>query len=186
MQRLLLLACACASASAAAVTSAVLELDDSTLDAAIDSTKGPTRGNTLSKAGVLLLELYKGRDDPIAAPFSKAAELLTDDGYTHVLARLDIATSKAELMGITTFPTILLFKGGENIEPCAAAYARPPHATSSWHKVDSRAGGRRRQAPTQRGSRGGRCSGARLVAWGAWWRSALRWAPAGLSPPARA
>ena len=100
-------------APSAAADSKVLELTDATLDAAIEATGGDT-------PSVLLIEFYApwcGHCKSLAPEYEAAANLLAFDGHEGVLAKLDATASKSEIVGVKGYPTMLLFRGGENIGP---------------------------------------------------------------------
>ena len=100
-------------APSAAADSKVLELTDATLDAAIEATGGDT-------PSVLLIEFYApwcGHCKSLAPEYEAAANLLAFDGHEGVLAKLDATASKSEIVGVKGYPTMLLFRGAENIGP---------------------------------------------------------------------
>jgi protein disulfide-isomerase-like protein len=93
--------------------SKVVELTDATLDAAIEATGG-------DKPSVLLIEFYApwcGHCKSLAPEYEAAANLLAFDGHEGVLAKLDATASESEIVGVKGYPTMLLFRGAENIGP---------------------------------------------------------------------
>jgi protein disulfide-isomerase-like protein len=100
-------------ADGTATDSKVVELTDATLDAAIEATGG-------DHPSVLLIEFYApwcGHCKSLAPEYEAAANLLAFDGHEGVLAKLDATASKSEIVGVKGYPTMLLFRGGENIGP---------------------------------------------------------------------
>lgn len=100
--------------------SAVTELTDATLDAAIAATGG-------EEPSVLLIEFYApwcGHCKTLAPEFDQAAALLAFDGHEKVLAKLDADASETEITRVEGYPTLLLFRGGENIGLCEAREAK--------------------------------------------------------------
>ena len=55
--------------------------------------------------------------ESLAPEYEAAANLLAFDGHEGVLAKLDATASKSEIVGVKGYPTMLLFRGGENIGP---------------------------------------------------------------------
>ena len=93
--------------------SQVVELTDATLDAAIEATGG-------EQPSVMLIEFYApwcGHCKSLAPEYEAAAKILAFDGHEGVLAKLDATASKSEIVGVKGYPTMLLFRGGENIGP---------------------------------------------------------------------